>query len=123
MGVKMSIDRSDPHPGLPPFRGKGKIPAPKAVIFDWDNTLVNTWPVIHDAPGPARKRAALAMSSGSPRRRKGSPAATSSPAGSHNARAKSVRTSPGAMAFTRTPGPSSTARMRVRWTIAALVVL
>ncbi len=22
---------------------------PKAVIFDWDNTLVETWPVIHDA--------------------------------------------------------------------------
>ncbi len=25
------------------------LPAPKAVIFDWDNTLVNTWPVIHEA--------------------------------------------------------------------------
>lgn len=25
------------------------LPTPKAVIFDWDNTLVNTWPVIHDA--------------------------------------------------------------------------
>lgn len=22
---------------------------PKAVLFDWDNTLVDTWPVIHDA--------------------------------------------------------------------------
>ena len=22
---------------------------PKAVIFDWDNTLVDTWPIIHDA--------------------------------------------------------------------------
>lgn len=22
---------------------------PKALIFDWDNTLVNTWPAIHDA--------------------------------------------------------------------------
>ena len=22
---------------------------PKAIIFDWDNTLVNTWPVIHEA--------------------------------------------------------------------------
>lgn len=22
---------------------------PKAIIFDWDNTLVNTWPVIHQA--------------------------------------------------------------------------
>ena len=22
---------------------------PKAVIFDWDNTLVETWPIIHDA--------------------------------------------------------------------------
>ena len=25
------------------------LPKPKAVIFDWDNTLVNTWPVIHAA--------------------------------------------------------------------------
>jgi phosphoglycolate phosphatase len=23
--------------------------APKAILFDWDNTLVNTWPVIHEA--------------------------------------------------------------------------
>ena len=22
---------------------------PKAIIFDWDNTLVNTWPIIHNA--------------------------------------------------------------------------
>lgn len=25
------------------------LPSPKAVIFDWDNTLVNTWPIIHAA--------------------------------------------------------------------------
>lgn len=25
------------------------LPEPQAVIFDWDNTLVNTWPVIHQA--------------------------------------------------------------------------
>ncbi|MFO0388819.1 MAG: HAD family hydrolase [Alphaproteobacteria bacterium] len=25
------------------------LPKPKAIIFDWDNTLVNTWPIIHDA--------------------------------------------------------------------------
>lgn len=25
------------------------LPPPKAVIFDWDNTLVNTWPIIHQA--------------------------------------------------------------------------
>ncbi|MFW0777132.1 MAG: HAD family hydrolase [Rickettsiales bacterium] len=25
------------------------LPTPKAVIFDWDNTLVNTWPIIHAA--------------------------------------------------------------------------
>ncbi|MBU6141193.1 MAG: HAD hydrolase-like protein [Proteobacteria bacterium] len=24
-----------------------KLPKPKAVIFDWDNTLVDTWPLIH----------------------------------------------------------------------------
>lgn len=26
-----------------------KLPKPKAVIFDWDNTLVDTWPLIHEA--------------------------------------------------------------------------
>ena len=26
-----------------------EIKKPKAVLFDWDNTLVNTWPVIHEA--------------------------------------------------------------------------
>jgi phosphoglycolate phosphatase len=25
------------------------LAAPRAVIFDWDNTLVDTWPVIHDS--------------------------------------------------------------------------
>jgi phosphoglycolate phosphatase len=25
------------------------LPTPRAIIFDWDNTLVNTWPIIHDA--------------------------------------------------------------------------
>lgn len=25
------------------------LPRPTTVIFDWDNTLVNTWPIIHDA--------------------------------------------------------------------------
>lgn len=26
-----------------------QLTTPKAIIFDWDNTLVDTWPVIHDA--------------------------------------------------------------------------
>lgn len=26
-----------------------KLPRPKAIIFDWDNTLVDTWPIIHTA--------------------------------------------------------------------------
>lgn len=26
-----------------------KLPAPRAILFDWDNTLVNTWPLIHAA--------------------------------------------------------------------------
>lgn len=25
------------------------IAPPKAILFDWDNTLVDTWPIIHDA--------------------------------------------------------------------------
>ena len=27
----------------------GDVKKPKAVLFDWDNTLVDTWPVIHYA--------------------------------------------------------------------------
>ncbi len=27
----------------------GQRPKPSAIIFDWDNTLVETWPIIHDA--------------------------------------------------------------------------
>jgi phosphoglycolate phosphatase len=26
-----------------------KLAKPKAILFDWDNTLVDTWPVIHEA--------------------------------------------------------------------------
>ncbi|OFW79979.1 MAG: hypothetical protein A2887_06650 [Alphaproteobacteria bacterium RIFCSPLOWO2_01_FULL_40_26] len=26
-----------------------RLPKPKAVVFDWDNTLVDTWPLIHRA--------------------------------------------------------------------------
>ena len=26
-----------------------KLPKPTAIIFDWDNTLVDTWPIIHHA--------------------------------------------------------------------------
>jgi phosphoglycolate phosphatase len=28
-----------------------KLGRPRAVLFDWDNTLVDSWPVIHDALG------------------------------------------------------------------------
>jgi len=30
-------------------RRKGEVRPPEAIIFDWDNTLVDTWPVIHAA--------------------------------------------------------------------------
>lgn len=33
-------------PILPP---QPNLPKPTAVLFDWDNTLVDTWPIIHDA--------------------------------------------------------------------------
>lgn len=26
-----------------------RLPTPRAILFDWDNTLVNTWPIIHSA--------------------------------------------------------------------------
>ena len=25
------------------------VPTPRAILFDWDNTLVNTWPIIHES--------------------------------------------------------------------------
>ena len=28
---------------------KSKLRRPKAVIFDWDNTLIDSWSAIHDA--------------------------------------------------------------------------
>ena len=27
----------------------GSVPPPRAIIFDWDNTLVDAWPAVHDA--------------------------------------------------------------------------
>ncbi|MEQ8503841.1 MAG: HAD family hydrolase [Rhodospirillales bacterium] len=32
---------------MTPFSPPARLP--KAVVFDWDNTLVDTWPIIHDA--------------------------------------------------------------------------
>jgi phosphoglycolate phosphatase len=29
--------------------GDGLVPPPRAIIFDWDNTLVDAWPAVHDA--------------------------------------------------------------------------
>lgn len=26
-----------------------KLPKPRAILFDWDNTLVDTWPIIHNS--------------------------------------------------------------------------
>ena len=58
-----------------------------------------------------------------PSRRRGSRRPICSSPVSHSARANSVLTSPGAMALTRTRGPSSPASWRVRWITAALVTL
>ena len=33
---------------LPPF-GTAPRPRPRAILFDWDNTLVDSWPMIHEA--------------------------------------------------------------------------
>ena len=27
----------------------GNEPKPRSILFDWDNTLVDSWPIIHDA--------------------------------------------------------------------------
>ena len=29
--------------------GPHDLPRPRAILFDWDNTLVDTWPTIHNA--------------------------------------------------------------------------
>lgn len=31
------------------MKGITTLPRPKAIIFDWDNTLVDSWPIIHSA--------------------------------------------------------------------------
>lgn len=31
------------------IRGRHETAHPRAILFDWDNTLVNTWPLIHTA--------------------------------------------------------------------------
>lgn len=36
------------------MKGRVIFPLPQGVIFDWDNTLVNTWPVIAEALNTAR---------------------------------------------------------------------
>ena len=35
-------------------------PRPDAILFDWDNTLVHTWPTIHDALNTAQRAFGLA---------------------------------------------------------------
>ena len=85
--------------------------------------MTTVWPVIQEPAFEARNTAAPAMSSGSPRRRRGVPElARASPAGvSHSALAKSVFTRPGAMQLTRILwGDSSWARLRASCMSAAL---
>jgi phosphoglycolate phosphatase len=31
------------------LNGKPRVILPRAILFDWDNTLVDTWPTILDA--------------------------------------------------------------------------
>lgn len=80
-------------------------------------------PVIQEEAAPARKTAALAMSTGSPIRPSGVTSLSSSSLFSHSPWASWVRTMPGAMPLTRTFGASSAANPRVRWMTAALVAL
>ena len=41
-----SNPRTDGTDGLPGEGGEGR---PAALLFDWDNTLADTWPAIHHA--------------------------------------------------------------------------
>ncbi len=82
------------------------------------------WPVMKPLAGDAKNTAAPAISSGSPMRSKGVSRVRflRFSGSSHSARAKSVRTSPGAMALTRTlRGPHSTASARASCMSAALL--
>ena len=46
----MRSARRAPHePPFPSERGVTALTRPKAVLFDWDNTLVDSWAVIHAA--------------------------------------------------------------------------
>lgn len=35
--------------------GDGALTRPRAVLFDWDNTLIDSWPAIHDAQNHAMR--------------------------------------------------------------------
>jgi len=63
--------------------------------------MTRTWPVIHDAAGPARNSATPATSSGCPKRGIGQPPYSAAP-WLVSPLAMSVSTTPGAMALTRT---------------------
>ena len=83
------------------------------------------WPVMNRPAAAARNTAAPAISSGSPMRCNGVSRVRRRrlSGSSHRARAKSVRTRPGTMQFTRTPrGPHSHARLRASCMSAALLM-
>ncbi len=83
--------------GRPVEAGKSLQPTPPEGCAVVPPSTTNVWPVTHDDAAEARKSAAVATSSGKPRRRKGMCAAMrSSPGPSHNAAASLVFTSPGA---------------------------
>src|SRR5690606_4171113 len=112
-------EKSTPHPRLKrrfaPIAAAGyrMVTPPSATMH---------CPVTNAAASEARKTAIPPMSRGSPRRRRGVAASRSVRrfSSSQSARANSVRTRPGAIAFTRTFfGPHSAARLRTRWWPAA----
>src|SRR6266511_493817 len=86
-------------------------------------SMTSVWPVIQDDLSLARNTAASATSSGVPSLRVGSCAVSTLSRASQTARARSVLITPGAIALTRTFGPSSYANCRVRWIMAAFVAL
>src|SRR5882724_10090777 len=81
----------------------------------------SAWPVIQDDASEARNRAAWATSSGVPRRRRGKLSATlACISAGMNFSSFSLRTTEGAIAFTRIPkGPSSCAKWRINMSVAA----
>src|SRR5947207_1478268 len=46
---KARVEVADVSGPLTELAASGRLPRPRAILFDWDNTLVDSWVTIHEA--------------------------------------------------------------------------